>query len=289
MQAAAPARRTPIRTGFSMTIPTLRLLLARPALVAVLMTGWLLPAHGDHSEPLTVAAAASLQPVFKEIGRVFQGGEVTFVFGASGNLAQQMEHGAPYDLLVSAEEAWVRALATKGVIDPASVRPYARGGLAVVLYPPLVFAPERKRLDEQALGLLRAATIRHIALANPAHAPYGIAARQALRSAGLWEALRPRLVFGENVRQTLSFVETGNAEAGLVAESVAHGSRLPWLPVAAELHAPIRQALGIRQATGLRRRAEQFVALLSASAGREILRRYGLVPLPEHGREGRRP
>ncbi len=250
------------------------------------------PAWTAEGGSLTVAAAASLQPVFREIGRLFsagaEGGGAIFVFGASGSLARQMEHGAPYDVLVSAEERWVAALAEKGIIESASVAPYARGRLALVLFRARGFRDPGKPIGKAGLGRLAAEGVRHIALANPTHAPYGAAAREVLRNVGLWRALEAKLVYGENVRQALTFVETGNAEAGLVAESIAGSSRLTWLPVDDGLHRPIRQALGIRAATRHRAEAERFVALLTGSDGRRILSGFGLVPLPERRIGGRR-
>ncbi|MCZ6647457.1 MAG: molybdate ABC transporter substrate-binding protein [SAR324 cluster bacterium] len=230
--------------------------------------------------PLTVAAASSLQLAlrdFAEIFRAHSGVRPLLVFGSSGNLARQMEYGAPYDLFLSADEGWVAYLVEKGVLAPRSVTVYAQGRLALVLHPPLAFAPEWASADTRALALLRGKAVRHISLASPAHAPYGIAARQALTRAGMWAGLRGKLVYGENVRQALTFVETGNAEAGFTAEAIARGTRLQWLPVDGTLYSPIRQALGLRRDTPMREAAQQFVALLLAARGRALLARYGLA------------
>ncbi len=240
-------------------------------------------AAGAGEQPLTVAAASSLQLVLREFSASYSkqtGTRAVLVFASSGNLAGQLEHGAPYDLFVSADESRVEALARKGVLDPATVRPYAQGRLVLVLHPPLRFASGGSGAGRAELELLRRAGVRHISLASPLHAPYGIAARQALQSAGLWARLRGKLVFGENVRQALTFVETGNADAGFAAEAIVRASALHWRPVDSTLHRPIRQALGIRKGSPNREAALRFVKLLLAPAGRLLLKRHGLEPLP---------
>jgi len=282
---AQPGAARPRRRMAGFRLPALIALAA-----ALLLAGHGARAGGGSGAPLTVAAAASLQPLMRELGPAFRArerGEVTFVIGASGNLAQQLEHGAPYDLFLSADEGWVEGLAAKGVLDPATVRPYARGRLALVFATSVTPPKGMEVAGTGELAMLDTVAVRNIALANPAHAPYGKAAREALQAAGLWEWVRPKLVYGENVRQALTFVQTGNADAGLVAESIVRGGPLRWLPVAEALHAPLRQALGIRRGSIRRARAGRFVAFMQSPEGRAALRRYGLVPLPQ--RQGGRP
>lgn len=233
--------------------------------------------------PLTVAAASSLQPAMDELGRLYRagGGErPVFVFGSSGKLTRQLEYGAPYDVFMSAEEAWVAHLARKKVLAPETVTPYALGRLALVLHPALAFPPGSTVAGREELRLLQRGGVRHVSLAHPAHAPYGSAARQVLRRVGMWRALRPKLVYGENVRQALTFVETGNTDAAFTAESIARLGRLAWLPVDGALHRPIRQALGIRAGTPNRKAALDYVALLFSPEGARVLQRHGLTPLP---------
>lgn len=275
-------------------IPRLSIiLLSLPACAFLAAAGARAASAGE--QPLTVAAASSLQLVLREFSASYRkqtGTRAVLVFASSGNLAGQLEHGAPYDLFVSADESRVEALARKGVLDPASVRPYAQGRLALVLHPPLRFTsggPSRKCCAGRAeLELLRRAEVRHISLASPLHAPYGIAARQALQSAGLWATLRGKLVFGENVRQALTFVETGNADAGFAAEAIVRAGALRWRPVDGALHSPIRHALGIRKGSPNREQAVRFVKLLLAPAGRRLLKRHGLEPLPATAQGKRR-
>ncbi|MEE8396654.1 MAG: molybdate ABC transporter substrate-binding protein [bacterium] len=252
-----------------------------PWVACALVLVWAPPVAQARPRELTVAAASSLQPAMKELGRVFRrraGVEPVFVFASSGVLARQIEYGAPYDLFLSADEIWVAYLARKELVGRGWV--YAEGGLALALRPGLVFA-RRDPLDAAALArVLGGIRIRYFALANPAHAPYGVAARQALRRAGLLEPMRERLVFGENVRQALSFVESGNADAGLVAQGLAATTALPWRPVKRSLHRPIRQALAIPIHSGSRAAAADFVELLFSRQGAEVLGRHGFVPLP---------
>jgi len=254
---------------------------ARCVLACVLaLAGALWPEAGPvaAAEGLTVAAAASLQPVFGELVRRFEAaGEprVTLVLGASGSLAQQMRHGAPYDLFASADARWVRGLADDGLIDPTSLHTYALGRLALVVRPPVPLPPGEAPLDARALALLKAPQVRVVALANPAHAPYGAAAEQALRRAGLWRALAPKRVYGENVRQALRFLESGNAEAALVAVSLLADARWPWRSVQPILHAPIPQTLGIARGSPRAAAARRFTALLATPVGQALLIRHG--------------
>ena len=254
-------------------------------LACALALGWGPASRPGFAAPLIVAAASSLQPAMGELGRLYHaaGGErPVFVFGSSGKLTRQLEHGAPYDIFMSAEEAWVAHLARKKVLAAETVTPYALGRLALVLHPPLAYPPGSTVAGRNELRLLRRGGVRHVSLAHPAHAPYGSAARQTLRQVGMWQALRPKLVYGENVRQALTFVETGNADAGFVAESIARPGRLAWLPVDGALHRPIRQALGVHAATPNHKAAQDYLALLFSPEGARVLQRHGLTPLPRN-------
>jgi molybdate transport system substrate-binding protein len=149
---------------------------------------------------ILAAAASDLVPLDAPLRHLFQedtGHTVRFVFGSSGMLARQIENGAPYDVYLAANERFARDLAAQGKVDPASVAVYALGRVAVW----------SKSGRFGSLADLRAA--RRIALPNPAHAPYGVAGRQALEREGLWAGLEGRIVYGENVRQALQYAESG--------------------------------------------------------------------------------
>lgn len=224
--------------------------------------------------PLTVAAAASLQYAFTEIGRQFEaetGQNVVFTFGSSGNLAQQILSGAPVDLFASADSTFTDILAQKGLLVPETRRAYAVGRL--------VLASSRTAgVQLDSLEALLDPRVHKVAIANPGHAPYGRAAREALVNAGLWEQLQPKLVYGENIRQTLQFVETGNAEAGLVALSVAEIPGITYVPLPEELYQPLQQEMAVVQGTPNPEAARQFLSFVTGPAGQAVLREHGLTP-----------
>ncbi len=222
---------------------------------------------------LTVAAAADLHFAFPEIGRQFQeetGVPVTFAFGSSGQLAQQIENGAPFDIFAAASEAYIDRLAARGLIVPGSRQLYAQGRLALVVNRQSGRIVERlEDLADPALG--------PIAIANPDHAPYGLAARQALERVGLWEQVRPRIVMGENVRQALQFVQTGDAPVGIVALSVAEVPEVRYTLIPSDLHEPINQALAILKSSPQPDVARRFIEFVNGPVGRPIMRRYGFL------------
>ncbi len=242
-------------------------------LIAVLSLSTLAACAASRQAPpatLTVAAASDLQPAFAEIGRRFEqetGTKVTFVYGSSGTLATQIENGAPVDLFASASEVYTQQLAAKGVIVPGSEQVYAIGRLALV-------SAKSSGVQIARLEDLLQPTVKHVALANPEHAPYGAAARQALVAAGLWEQVRPKAVYGENVRQALQFVQTGNAEAGLVARSLADLPEVAVAPIPASLYPPLRQTLAIIKGTDRPEAARRFAAFVAGPPGRAVLERY---------------
>jgi molybdate transport system substrate-binding protein len=232
------------------------------------------PSQAVSVAPVRVAAAADLTNVFRELGARFQastGTPVTFSFGSTGLLAKQLREGAPFDLFAAADVAFADKVAQAGVCDGTSKALYARGRLAVWT--------RRGQVDPPAsLAALADPRFKRIAIANPEHAPYGRAARQALEAAGVWAAVAPRLVLGENVRQTLQLAETGNVEAALVALALVVDDRdNPWLLVDEAAHRPIEQALVVCSGGANRRGAEAFAGLVTSAEGRQVLRRYGFV------------
>lgn len=222
---------------------------------------------------LTVAAAADLQFAFQEIGALYEqatGHRVIFSFGSTGQLAQQIENGAPFDLFAAANISFVDNLAQKNLVIPETVALYARGRI--------VLAVNRKAgVTATALDDLRAPTITHIAIANPDHAPYGVAAREALISAGVWDDVQSKLVYGENVRQTLQFVQTGDAQVGIVALSVADVPEISWTLLDDTLHNPLDQALAVVARSSLQDEARAFAAFINSPTGRPVMQRYGFV------------
>jgi molybdate transport system substrate-binding protein len=137
---------------------------------------------------------------------------------------------------------------------------------------------DARRAPPKSLADLAEARFLHIAIANPETAPYGLAAKQALTTAGLWEKVAKHLAYGENVRQTLQLAETGNADVAIVAQSLATPSTGTWFIVDEKLHAPLEQALVVCTRGGNRPGAEAFARFVTSPKGVEILRRYGLDP-----------
>ncbi|WP_200907155.1 molybdate ABC transporter substrate-binding protein [Ardenticatena maritima] len=237
---------------------------------------WLLACRAPQAEPpsaLTVSAASDLVLAFDEIGNAFTdqtGVPVVFNFGSTGLLAQQIEEGAPVDVFAAANIAYVEDLAQKGIIDPDSITLYARGRLVLWTLPEHGLTIER-------LEDLTDPRIRRIAIANPDHAPYGMAAREALQRAGVWETVQPKLVLGENVRQAFQYAATGNVDVAIIALSLAIPSDGEWVLVPETYHAPIDQAMGIVRTSRMPREAADFVAFVNSEEGRAIMKRYGFL------------
>lgn len=231
-----------------------------------------------------VAAAADLRFAMDELVRVFRretGMAIRPVYGSSGQVFQQIMAGAPFELFFSADEDFVFRLADAGrTVDRGAL--YAIGRIVLVAPPgsDLPLDPEMRGLGER----LRAGRVRRLAIANPEHAPYGLRAEEALRAAGLWEAIRPALVFGENVAQALQFALAGGASGGIVALSLVLAPTFPraarHVPIPATMHQPLRQRMVLLKGAGEAARA--FHAWLRGPGARAILARYGFI-LPDRG------
>lgn len=222
---------------------------------------------------LTVSAAADLAPAFTEIGQAFTretGIGVVFNFGSTGQLAQQIAHGAPVDLFAAANVAYVEELKQLDLILPDTQALYARG--RITLWTRADSPLQLERIED-----LAGPEVQRIAIANPDHAPYGVAAREALQSAGIWDAVQPKLVLGENVAQTLLYAESGNVDVAIVALSLSVNSTGRWVLIPQELHQPIDQALAVIRTTEHEAAARQFAAFINGPLGRPIMRRYGFV------------
>ncbi len=233
-------------------------------------------AHAQGKPPI-VAAASDLKFALTEVAARFHadtGRRVTLNFGSSGNFARQIQQGAPFELFMSADEDFVFRLADTG-------RTRDRGALyaigRIVLFVP---KGSTLTLDAQLRGL-RAnwGGVRKFAIANPEHAPYGRAAREALLALGLWDLVQPKLVLGENIAQTAQFVTTRSAEAGIIALSLAIAPELQrqgtHLLLPDTLHAPLRQRMVLTARAG--DTAAAFYRYLQQPAARAILTQYGFT------------
>jgi len=249
------------------------LLRALLALLAILQ----LAAPAAAQPPATVAAAADLRFALEEVIAAF-GREsslrVRVTYGSSGDMARQIEQGAPFDLFLSADESFAARLAAKGLTADGGVL-YGVGRL-------VAFAPTGSpvQMDERLADIGRAARdgrLRKLAIANPEHAPYGRAAREALESLELWPAVEGKLVFGENVSQAAQFAVSGSAEAGLFALSLAISPGLAgkgrYVVLPENLHRPLRQRMVLLKRANAA--AARFYDFLQQPAARAILKRYG--------------
>jgi len=240
--------------------------------------------RGTQAVPrIYIAAAADLRFALEDIAHQFESQQhvqVGLSFGSSGQLATQIEQGAPFDVFFSANEAFVQQLAAHDLILKDTIVLYGIGRI-------VLWVRANSPVDvSHGLGALLDERVRFVAIANPAHAPYGQAAVEAFQAAGVYSRLQSKLVLGENIGQTLQFVQTGNADAAIVAlslvvpPSVRETGRYWVIP--AYLHRPIRQAGGVLTRSENRQTARAFLAFVSSPVGRSTMRRHGFT-LPGEG------
>ncbi len=241
-------------------------------------------ALGALSSPtIYVAAAADLRGALEDIASQFEREQhvrVRLSFGSSGQLASQIEQGAPFDVFFSANEAFVQTLASRGLILTDTVQLYGIGRI-------VLWVRANSPLDvSRGIGALLDERVRFVAIANPAHAPYGQAAVEAFKAAGVYSRLQSKLVFGENISQTFQLVQTGNADVGIVALSLVVAVPVSemgryWL-IPANLHPPIRQVAGVVAKSEQRQTARALLEFVNSPAGRTTMRRHGFT-LPGEG------
>ncbi len=212
------------------------------------------------AEDLLIAAASDLAPLAPKLERAYKE-RVRFTLGSSGSLKQQIENGAPFDVFLSANESYVRELAAAGLVTDVQV--YAAGRIAL-------WSPNG---SVATFADLKKSTVMHLAIPNPLHAPYGVAAKEALESQHVWKDVEPKIVYGENVRQALQFAESGNVEAVITSWTLLIGKGI-LLP--AEWHAPIRQTGAVLKSSGQREAAGRFLKFLMSAEAQKILTEGGL-------------
>jgi molybdate transport system substrate-binding protein len=233
-------------------------------------------ATNAHAEKLTIAAAADLKFALDEIVTSFKknysDNEVLVVYGSSGKFLTQIQQGAPYDLFFSADIGFPRELAKQGQTG-SDVKPYAVG--RIVLWSADMDA------TKMTLANLADPKIAKIAIANPKHAPYGKRAEEALRSLGLWDKLQPKIVYGENIAQTAQYVQSGNAQVGIIALSLAANPELAkkggFHLVPENLHNPLEQGYVITKFGANKPLAKKFADYMSSKQARAIMTKYGFV------------
>lgn len=226
-----------------------------------------------------IAAAADLKFALTKIVAAFTaetGMAVETVFGSTGTFATQIREGAPFQMFMAADESYVAKLAAEGFTRDAGTV-YAQGRLVIMVPHGSVLAADGTL--ESLKAALAAGTIRHFAIANPDHAPYGVRAMQALQHAGLWEAVLPKLVLGENVAQAAQFATSGDAQGGIIAYSLALSDQVSALGssalIPAEWHAPLNQRMVLLKNAGPA--AEAFYAYINSGPARDIMQKYGFA------------
>lgn len=229
-------------------------------------------------QPVRVAAAADLKFAMQEISAQFErqtGTSVNVTYGSSGNFYSQIQSGAPFDLFFSADIDFPRKLEAAGVSEPGTLFEYAVGRI-------VIWTPADAKVDASKDGwetLLNSA-VQKIAIANPAHAPYGRAAVAALQKAMIYEQLKSKLVFGENISQAAQFVQSGSAQAGIIAKSIALSPAMKggkqW-EISQEMYPPIEQGAILLKTAKNKTGALAFLEIVRSKTGREILEKYGFA------------
>jgi molybdate transport system substrate-binding protein len=232
------------------------------------------------AQQIKVAAAADLNYALTELAHRFEqktGDKVTLSFGASGNLFSQISNGAPVDLYFSADEDYPKNLVAAGIADGSSLKTYAFGHL-------VLWVPNSSGLDPAKLQvqLLTQPSVKRIAIANPQHAPYGRAAIAAIDHYGLKNQLASKLVFGENVSQAAQFVQSGNAQAGLIALSIAMSPAMQmagkYWEVPTDAYPEFKQAAVIISLSKQKKAAMAFLDFVLSPEGTAVFKQFGLTP-----------
>lgn len=247
----------------------------RGILFAALLSLWSLSAS---AQSLHIAAASDLVYCLEELNATFRrnepAAEIKTTLGSSGNFFAQISNGAPFEIFLSADMQYPRALVKAGLADEASLTPYATGRIAIWSM--------NSRLDlGRGLATLADPAVRRIAIANPEHAPYGRAAQAALRNAGLWETVKPRLVMGENIAQAAQFVQTGNADVGIVALSLLKSPKMAGMgqyrEVPSDLFPALEQGAVLTRNGANSALARRYLAFLRSVEARAIFEKYGFI------------
>ena len=228
------------------------------------------------AQDLSIAAASDLQSVFPALAERFQretGHRVGLTFGSSGNFFSQIQNGAPFDLFFSADLDYAGRLEAAGLAERGSLYRYATGRI-------VLWMRNDSGIDvRRGLSVLGDSRVRRVAIANPEHAPYGRAAVAALQHEKLYNTVRPKLVFGESISQAAQFIQSGNAEAGIIALSLARAPALraggSYYEIPTAFYPPIEQGAVITRASRHKDTARQFLAFLRRSDISRVMQEFG--------------
>ena len=243
-------------------------------ILATLLYMWQ-PAGAGAAE-IKVAAAADLTFAFKDVADRFQkqtGNTIKLSYGSSGNFFAQIQNGAPFDLFFSADVGYPKKLEAAGLIEPGTIYEYASGKI-------VIWVPNASKLDlSGGLATLLDPGIRKIAIANPEHAPYGVAAVAAMRHAEVYDKIKGKLVLGENISQAAQFVQSGNADAGILALSLALAPAMKnagrYVEIPAGDYPPLVQAGVILKSSRNKELATQFLKFLREPGTVALMEQYG--------------
>ncbi|MCM3902108.1 MAG: molybdate ABC transporter substrate-binding protein [Pyrinomonadaceae bacterium] len=234
------------------------------------------------ADEITIAAASDLNFAFKEIIAEYEkttGNHVKLTLGSSGNFFAQIQNGAPFDLYFSADIAYPRKLEEAGLTVPGSLYQYAVGQI-------VLWAAKGSHLDiSKGLEVLREPTIKKVAIANPKHAPYGRAAVAAMEYFKVYDQVKDKLVLGENISQAAQFVESGAADVGIIALSLALAPPMQaagsYWEIPADVHPPIEQGAVMLMGGKNQESAKAFLSFIQGAEGQTVMKRYGFaVPSP---------
>jgi len=228
----------------------------------------------ESSPTLVVAAAANLTDAMPELSQRFTektGIRIVSSFGATADLAKQIEHGAPFDVFASADSTHMEQLDAKGLLTPSSRALYARGRL-VMWWP-------NNQLKAERIEDITDPRFERIAIAKPDIAPYGRATVESLRALGIWDRIEPKVVYAQSVAQAKQFAATGNAEVAFIPLALVKQGEGNSLAIEEKLHLPIDQSLGIIRASPHQDAARKFVDFLISVEGQEIFARKGYFPI----------
>ena len=253
----------------------------RRFLLLLTMTTVALVRSSAAAQDLAIAAASDLQAVFPAVVAQFEkssGHHVQVTYGSSGNFVAQIQNGAPFDLFFSADIDYAKRLESTGLAEPGSLYEYAVGKI-------VLWTRKDSGIDvSRGLAVLRDDRVRKIAIANPQHAPYGRAAVSALKHEGVHDAIQSKIVLGENISQTAQFVQSGNADVGIIALSLAMAPKAKEIGTYAEIpvgsYPPIAQAAVIVNASKNKTLAHDFVAFMKRPETIALMQSFGFTMPP---------
>lgn len=246
--------------------------------ISVLISGCEEADSSSKSTEITVAAASDLLPAFNEIADLYENehdGVITYSFGSTGQLADQIENGAPFDVFAAANVSFMDRLVEGNYVFEDSQQTYAFGRIGIT-------SMKEDNYHVDTLKELTSTDIRFVSIANPEHAPYGLAAKEALESAHVYDEIEKKLVLGRNITDALTQIETGNTEVGIIALSLFKSQQddLSFTLLDEELHQPLEQSIGVVKGTDEEVASREFIDFILNGNGKKVMEKYGFV-VPE--------